>query len=874
MVGESFSPGASTGEHDQKFGDLTGLSQREALRRLQKQGDSAIWKPRPRRLVDFLLELLKEPMVLLLLGCGLLYLALGDPTEAWVLIGFFVLILVITVHQQRRSDQAMAGLRQLASPRAWVIRDGKKRQISAAQVVIGDLVVIQEGDRVPADGRVVLSWALALDESVLTGESWAVEKKESVSPDNQDRSAHLFAGSAVVRGHGVMRVLATGLQTQMGRIGLSMEGILPEPTSLELQTVAWVRVSAWIAVGLCCVVMVSYGVTRGSALDGLLAGLTLAMAILPNELPAVLTVFLALGSWRVSQAGVLTRKKSALESLGAATVLCVDKTGTLTWNQMAIERLVRYRGDQSSAEAKGAKKVEVLDFSQAPLGELPEAFHELLEFGFLASHEDGFDPMDQAFQSAALLYLRGTEHLHRSWSLKKEYPLAPELLSISQVWQTEEKGCYQVGSKGAPEAILSLCRLGENDTAELLAQVEEMTSVGLRVLGVAKAQLQACVLPGKQQDFDFQFLGFVGLVDPIRPQVPEAIRECQQAGIRVVMMTGDHPSTAIRVAQSIGITQGREVVTGQQLRAMSQDQLHSAVQTVRVFSRVMPDQKLQIVEALKKLGEIVAMTGDGVNDAPALKSAHIGIAMGQRGTEVAREAASLILMEDDFGSIVEAIRLGRRIEANLKRAFLYLLSVHLPIAGISVLPAVFQWPLVLHPVHIAFLHLMIEPVCTIAFESDPALPEAMSRPPRKSQAILFSKEEVLSTLLEGLSVLMALFGVYFFSLRHSLGDCYGRTMTFTTLIFSQGAVILLSRSWRGSGAGSSSQSMMGGSQNWILIGVAAVASVLLFSVLSFEFLRARFAFAPLQWRDLGVCCLVGLGSVFGCHLLRKVLCKK
>lgn len=828
-----------------------GLSHTEAMRRQEIEGLNELPTTQPKRLRNFIVEMLRDPMVFLLIACGLIYLMLGDPQEAIMLLGFLGIIIGITLYQERKAEHALEALRDLSSTRALVIRQGIRQRIPGKEVVRGDLVIIHEGDRVPADGILLTGENIGIDESLLTGESEPAEKesRRPLQSSDLERSI-LYAGTTVVRGQGIIQVQAIGLKTELGKIGKSIQTSRNEPTALELETRGLVRTFTWIAASLCILVIIVYGLTRGSWLHGFLAGLTLAMAILPNELPAVLTIFLALGAWRISKRRVLTRKMSAVENLGAATVLCVDKTGTLTLNRMSIQKLF----------AQG----QILDLAEVTHTPLPEKFHETLEFGILASRQDPFDPMEQAFINTGSVYLKGTEHLHSEWVLEKEYPLTPELLSISQAWNPKPKEEVVIGAKGAPEAIMDLCHMNAHRAEELTQTVQTMTHDGLRVLGVAKAKSKPASLPGKQHDFDFEFVGLVGLADPIRREVPQAISECKTAGIRVIMITGDHPNTARSIAQKIGLQNSDRVITGSELNKMPDSELSNRIKDVSVFSRMVPEQKLRLVKALKDNGEIVAMTGDGVNDAPALKSAHIGIAMGGRGTDVARESAALVLLDDDFGSIVEAIRTGRRVFSNLRSALVYLLAVHVPIAGLSVVPVLLKLPLVLLPIHIAFLHLIIEPACSIAFEAEPVSTSAMLHPPRNPKEPLFTRKIFIPSLIQGGSVLVALLVIYTVSIFRGQGERDGRALAFTSLIVSNLALILTSRN-----STHSLRDKLSLARNNVIKSIFAGTITLLALVLYVPPLQRLFQFSTLHFIDLVICLTVGLLSVLWFELLKK-----
>jgi len=818
-----------------------GLSQSIVLRRQEEEGYNELPQSRPKRTISIVINILKEPTVYILLGCGAIYFLIGDRQEALMLLGFLVLIIGITVAQEAKAERALEALKDLSSPRALVLRDGVKLRIAGREVVRGDILFINEGDRVPADSTLVSGDYISSDESLITGESVPVDKK---------KDSKIFAGATIVRGQGIALVTAIGAKTEIGKIGKTLQGTNAESTNLEKQTNGLVKQVTWIAALLCVLVVVVYALTRGNWLEGALVGLSLAMAIMPNELPAVLAIFLSLGAWRLSQRRVLTRKLSAVENLGAVTVLCVDKTGTLTLNQMTIQKIYSQ-----------GRYVDLLD---SKTHSLDEEFHEALEFGILASRKDPYDPMELAFVSAGSKFLQGTEHLHHDWSLKKEYPLSSELLSITHAWKPKVGGGFVVGAKGAPEAIIDLCHMSKENAEAAVKAANAMASEGLRVLGVAKASSDQAALPMKQHDFEFVFVGFIGLIDPVRSEVPSAVSECHKAGIRVVMITGDHPTTACSIARKIGLENPNLVMTGSEMEKISDFDLGVMAKKISVFSRVMPEQKLRLVNCLKLAGEVVAMTGDGVNDAPALKSADIGIAMGERGTDVARESADLVLLDDDFASIVEAIRMGRKIYSNLRNALVYLFAVHIPIAGMSIFPVFFGHPLVFFPAHIAFLHLIIEPASSIAFEAEPAGKDTMSGPPRDPQEKLLNRELWLPSITMGVSILIALLSVYYISLQKGLGEPEIRALVFTTLIISNITLIFISR-----GSKTSFIQKLTSKPNKVVQYIILASLLMLGGVLYNESLRKMFSFSYLHSIDLVICIMIGIVSVIWIEIIPK-----
>ncbi|MDO8285546.1 MAG: cation-translocating P-type ATPase [Rhodoferax sp.] len=749
-----------------------GLTDQEARQRLLRDGPNELPVSRPRGLWRLLVDVVTEPMFMLLVACGAIYMVLGDRHEALMLLGFVFVVMGITFFQQRRTERSLEALRDLSSPRAQVVRGGQVLRIAGRDLVCGDIVLLAEGDRIPADMELVESSNLTVDESLLTGESVPVDKPERRS---------VFSGTLVTQGTARGLVIATGARSALGRIGQSLAALGGESTPVQLETQRIVKRVAAVGLTLAACLAVTYGVSTGDWLHGLLAGLTLAMAILPEELPVVLTIFLGLGAWRLARENVLARSIPAIELLGATTVLCVDKTGTLTANRMAVSQLwsqaCSYDCDRDSAIP------------------LQEALHGVLEYAVLASHRRAFDPMETAIGDAGQRLLADTEHLHADWTLVDDYPLSREMLAMSRVWQSPDRRERMIAAKGAPEAIIDLCHLDASHSAAIAQQVTAMARSGLRVLGVAQAGFAADALPGNQHDFDFEFLGLVALQDPVRADVPQAIAECHAAGIRVVMITGDHPSTALSIARQAGLESTGGVMTGAELDALDDGALSARLTDTSVFCRVQPEQKLRLVQAFRARGDVVAMTGDGVNDAPALKAAHIGVAMGARGTDVAREAAALVLLNDDFSSLVVAVRYGRRVFANLRKAIVFVIAVHLPIVGLSVLPVLLGWPMLLMPVHILFLQLVIDPACSVVFEAEPLEAKAMTERPRKPSTRLFDAAVLARGFWQGIGLLGILLVVYVLSRSVSGSENVARAMVFTVLVLSNLGLIQVNRSW-------------------------------------------------------------------------------
>jgi Ca2+-transporting ATPase len=845
---------------------IDGLTQEEAERRLAEEGPNEIASAKPRNVLEIAWAVVREPMLLLLVAAGSvnLIISLQEPErikEALLLFVFVFVVIGITFYQERKTERALEALRDLSSPRALVIRDGQQVRIAGRDVARGDIMLVSEGDRVPADGLLVHCVNVSVDESLLTGESVPVRKSDcSGSADavemarpGGDGTAYLFSGTLVVKGQGIAEVKATGPRTEIGKIGAALRSLEPERTLLQRSVDKLVRGLAVLGLVMASLVVVIYSLTRGDWLKGTLAGITLAMAMLPEEFPVVLTVFLALGAWRISSRNVLTRRMPAIETLGAATVLCADKTGTLTQNRMTVRELLT------------AGTAYTIDGDDS----LPEAFHGIVEYSVLASPVDPFDPMDTAFKVLGERYLAQTEHLHADWTLVREYPLSEKLLALSHVWRSPDGGDYVIAAKGAPEAVADLCHFDAARLEEMSRDVSRMADKGLRVLGVARSKFHVeGVLPEVQHDFEFEWIGLVGLQDPIRENVPGAVAEAYAAGMRVVMITGDYPGTAVSIAREIGLTPLDKVITGPELEGMTDEALAERIGEVCIFARVVPEQKLRIVRALKARDEVVAMTGDGVNDAPALKAADIGIAMGMRGTDVAREAAALVLTDDDFTSIVGAVRMGRRIYDNLRKAMAYILAVHVPIAGMSLIPVLFKLPLVLMPVHIAFLELIIDPACSVVFEAEDEETGIMKRPPRGLGTPLFSRRMIGVSVAQGVFALAAVFGVYYWALLTKLPagvvmsaaqrlavESDIRGLAFTTLVVANVGLIFVNRSWTGSAL--RSLAVPNKALWWVIGGTAAVLALLLVVPGA----RSLFQLSVLHAPDLLVAFAAGIASV-------------
>ncbi len=723
---------------------VTGLSNSEAAKRLELDGPNLLPSAKPRRFIDHLITVIREPMLLLLLGAGLISFTLGEPLEATILMFSVLIVIGISLYQTQKTDKALTALKTLAAPKATVIRDGETQKINSQSVVVEDLILLKEGDRVPADAKLFEVTNLVIDESAMTGESFAVEKQIG---------HEVLSGTLVVKGHGKAIVTATGSLTEIGKIGKVLFEPISKKTNLQIEIDRLVIKVAVLSIASALAVTVIYSLTRGNWLEGSLAGIASAMSLLPEELPIVLAVFLGLGAWRLSKLGVLVRSNPAIELLGQVSVLCVDKTGTITKNEMAL--VVQN--------------------------------HEIAFYGLAASPQNPFDPMDKAFHVAAKIDDR--------WKLIREYPVSEKQLAICQAWETDLQEVL-LAAKGAPETIAQFCRFSPEQLTALMSQVDKSAKQGFRVLAVAKHKLSAgAQLPPDPAHLEFEFVGLAQLSDPVRPGVSQAVQVTESAGVRVIMITGDYPVTAATIAAEIGIPSPSDVITGPELAKLDTAELKELVQRVNVFSRVLPTQKLQIVEALKQNSQVVAMTGDGVNDAPALRAANVGIAMGSRGSEVAREAADLVITDDSFISIANGIQEGRRIYANLRRAFAYIIAIHVPIFGMALLPVLSAfWPLVLLPAQIAVLELLIDPAASLAYENEKLSPSEMRKPPRKINRHIFNRNLVFISIIQGLFLFAGAGGIYLWALASQLPDNQIRAIAFATVLIGNLLLMLSNRS--------------------------------------------------------------------------------
>jgi Ca2+-transporting ATPase len=833
---------------------LAGLTTETAAQRLIAEGPIELPRAARRSALLIVYEVLREPMFALLLAGGVTYLLLGDLTEALILLAFATFSVAVTVVQESRTEHVLEALRDLSAPRAHVIRDGMRMHIPGREVVRDDVILLDQGDRIAADAVLVAAVDLQTDESLLTGESLPVGKVVAVEGAASDArrpggegQPYVYSGSLVTRGSGIAHVLATGPRSEIGRIGLSLATLDTEAPRLQRETT---RIVTWCAIGggaVALLVVLLFGMLRGGWIEAVLAGIAIGMSMLPEEFPVVLTVFLAMGAWRIGKAGVLARRAAAIETLGSATILCTDKTGTLTENCMSLTELWLPTGET---------------FMVAPGVAVPEAYHALVETAALASAVEPTDPMDIALHGArsAVPVIASS-----NGTLAHAYALRPDLLAMSNIW--DDGNALRICAKGAPEAIAGLCHLPGDARAAMTAAVEAMATRGIRVLAVATATPRDRAWADTQHGYAYRLTGLVGLADPIRASVPRAVAECRSAGIRVVMITGDYAATARSIATQAGIADG-DVLTGAELAALDEAQIAERLKTVTVFARIMPEQKLRIVQAYKVTGEIVAMTGDGVNDAPSLKAAHIGVAMGRRGTDVAREASAMVLLDDDFGSIVQSIRLGRRIYDNIRKAMAFIFAVHVPIAGLALLPLFFGLPILFGPIHIALLEMVIDPVCALVFEAECEEEDIMRRRPRDPREALFSLPMIVWSVFQGGLAFAMLAVLFLMETSAGMPEAELRALVFFALIALIFALILVNRSF----GASLGEALVrhNAALRYVAFAIIGVTGLILLMPQA----QALLKFGSIAWSDMTLAIGLGIGLLVlleGCKPLVRPL---
>ncbi len=721
-------------------------------------------------------EVVREPMFLLLLSAAGIYLLIGSLDEGLLLACFALLSIGLTVFQEHRSERALQALRELATPTVRVIRAGAIRRIPARELVPGDWMFLDEGERVAADAIVRHGIGITVDESLLTGESVPVRKcSAETQPDRSrsypggDDSPLVYAGTLICSGHGQAEVLSVGVATEMGRIGKAIDQVDLAATPLQQSLRTLILRFALLALGVSLVLFLWYGLSRGDWLQGALSALALGMAMLPEEFPMAFTILLALAAWQLAQRKVLVRRPVVLQTLGGVTLLCVDKTGTLTENRMRLSTLVvgsNFRSIEFGTRETMHGEDQELD--------------QLIEAAMLASRNDSLDPIDRAVITVAQTHRRTHPASTTKFQLVHEFPLSPELPAVARIWLCED-GFNRIVAKGAPEAILSLCHLDELTRKPWLKMVGELADSGLRVLAVAEGVSPVSDRISDTHEPLFYPLGLLAFEDPVRKSAAQTVAIAQAAGISVAMITGDYPSTAQAIARQIGIETQAGVLRGDTMDTMDDPAMAEAVARVRVYARIRPEQKLRLVQLLQRQGQIVAMTGDGVNDAPALKAAHVGIAMGEHGTDVAREAASLVLLDENLDRIVESVRRGRHLQDTLARVLRYVTAIHVPIAGLALIPVAAGLPPLLLPAHVVLTEMVVDPMCSVAFAAAPDNPRLMKTPPSQWQGLGVKRRDLIQGATQGLALLLVCLLVYVISLQRGADAETARTLSVIAL---------------------------------------------------------------------------------------------
>ncbi|MEZ5059384.1 MAG: cation-translocating P-type ATPase [Saprospiraceae bacterium] len=749
-----------------------GLNDVQVAQARKVHGTNELVHKKENRIVELLLDLVKEPMILLLLVAALIYFISGETGEAIFMTVAIVFVAAISIYQDYRSKTALAALKDLTRPVARVIRNGELSTIPTESIVKGDIILVEEGTTIPADAKILQANDFSVNEALLTGESLPVFKNEN-SEENK-----IFTATNVASGLAIAEVFAIGNQTKLGQIGKSLEDIKEEQSPLQIQINNFVKKMAFLGIAVFLAVWLINYLNSGSIQESLLQALTLAMSILPEEIPVAFATFMALGAWRLMKSGIIVKETRTVEALGAANVICLDKTGTITENKMSIAELYFHP--------------EGLRFT---LDEMPKEAMILLEMSMWSSEPVPFDAMEIAIHEA---YEQAFEKdLRTEFFMVHEYPLSGTPPMMTHVFENEN-GERKLAAKGAPEAMIAVCNLYESEKLKVQAALDKMTIAGYRVLGVAVSDFAGSDYPGKQQDLPFKFLGLIAFFDPPKSNIQSVFEDFKKAGIEVKIATGDNANTTKTIAGMAGFEIKGEVVNGRQLMEQSDVEFDKSAQSDNLFTRMFPEAKLRLINSLKSKGNIVAMTGDGVNDGPALKAANIGIAMGKRGTEIAKQASSLILVEDDLAKMVEAIAMGRKIYSNLKKAIRYIISIHIPIILTVSLPLFLGWkfPNIFSPVHVIFLELIMGPTCSIIYENEPMEKGVMENPPRKFTETFFSSRELLMSITQGLVITFAVLTVYLYCANHGLNEDQVRTNVFLSLMTANIMLTLVNRSFR------------------------------------------------------------------------------
>ncbi len=820
---------------------LTGLSDAEVLSLRKQYGLNIQHQKAKRTWWHVLFEIMREPMLLLLLAIALIYIWMGQLGEAYFMLAAILIVSGISFYQDNRSRKALEALEALNTPLSKVIRNGEPQHILTTEIVPGDLVLAEEGATINADGVIVHSNDFSVNESALTGEAQAIFKSTSSS------DPRVYSGTLASSGLAVYQVDKTGSSTRIGQIGKSMVEIREEPTPLQQQIESFVKKMALVGILVFLMVWAVQFAESKNILASLLKGLTMAMSILPEEIPVAFTTFMALGSRRLMKDGVIVKKTRTVETLGSATVICSDKTGTITENRMSLIGVYDFEHDHLI--------MEVDAFANKGMN--------VIEAAMWASEPNPFDPMEKSIHQAYEMYI--SEDQRDDFTMAHEYPLGGQPPMMTHIFE-DKAGRRIIASKGAPEAILQACGLSPAQRSKIIDTLQSLAAKGYRMLGVARAEYSGHEFPDDQRDFNFSFIGLVIFYDPPKTGIENVFRQFEEAGIKVKIITGDNAETTKAIALKAGLKNTGEAVDGEELMRMDESAFVRTVAEKALFTRMYPEAKLAAVNALKQDQQIVAMLGDGVNDGPALKSSHIGIAMGQKGTEMAKNAAALIILNDDLGKLVSAIATGRRIYANLKKAIQYIISIHIPIILTVSLPLFLGWvyPDIFTPVHVIFLELVMGPTCSIVFENEPMEANTMQQPPRRMTETFLNFRELGMSILQGLMITAGVLAIYQFSLWRGGTETYVRTMVFSTLIISNIFLTLVNRSFYYSFLTTLRYN------NKLLYGIIGLTLLILSSMLYFKPITAFFQLATPHWKDILICTGVAALSVFWFEAVKAI----
>ncbi|MGZ5264346.1 MAG: cation-translocating P-type ATPase [Kaistella sp.] len=818
---------------------MKGLTGDEVLLARKKFGKNSLQYKQENTFIDALKSLSKEPMIILLLVASLIYFVSGLTSDGLFLVSAIVVVSLISLYQDSRSRNALQKLKQFTQPSCKVIRDGVTVEINSEDLVVGDSLIIEEGTLIVADGTIIHSNDFSVNESILTGESFAVFK------DKSKEDHFVYKGTTVESGLAIITITSIGNETKLGKIGKSLENIKEEKTPLEIQINDFVKKMVIAGAAAFLVVWAINYFDSYDILDSLLKALTLAMSILPEEIPMAFAAFMALGAWRLMKMQIVVKQMKTVETLGSATVICTDKTGTLTENKMSLAKIY----------VRGAQKISGPDTA------LTQEEKELITYAMWASEPIPFDPMETALHEAYKDLKTNDERAR--FKMVHEYPLGGKPPMMTHIFQNSS-GAKIIAAKGAPEALMNVCELSETEKRKLENAIETITKEGYRVLGVAKSDFIGNIYPKTQQEIHFNFLGIVAFYDPPKANITKVLEDFYQAGISVKIITGDNAATTQAIAKQINFKGSDKSLTGDELMQLSETQLQETVMETNIFTRMFPEAKLRIINALKANNQIVAMTGDGVNDGPALKASHIGIAMGKKGTEIAKQAASLILMEDDLSKMVDAIAMGRKIYTNLKKAIQYIISIHIPIILTVFIPLVLGWvyPNIFTPVHVIFLELIMGPTCSIVFENEPMEKNAMQQKPRSFKTTFFNRKELFTSIIQGLAISAGTLFTYQYAVWNGFTEDHTRAMIFTVLVAANIFLTLNNRSFY-----YSIFTTLGYKNNLVLLIISLTTAVMLM-LLYVPTFAEFFLFERLSIGELAFCVLIGLVSVIWYELIK------